>query len=75
MLGGDDVLDRVTAGQVYLGVAQWLGAEEDGDAGYQRLGGVGLAITELAEQVLLGPDDVDAAWLGMLGDDLGEFGE
>jgi hypothetical protein len=66
---------RISRRQVYLGVAQRLGTEEAGDAGDQRLGRVRLAVTKLAEQVLLGPDDVDAAWLAKLGDDLGEFGE
>jgi hypothetical protein len=75
MLGGDHGLDRVTAGQVYLRVTQRLSAEHAGDAGDQRLGGVRLALTELAEQMLLGPDDVDAARLDKLGDDLGELGE
>jgi hypothetical protein len=36
---------------------------------------VRLAVTELAEQVLLRADDIDAARLGDLADDLGEFGE
>jgi hypothetical protein len=56
-------------------VAQRLGAKQAGDAGDQRLGGVRLAVSELAQQLLLGPDDVDAARLGKLGDDLGELGE
>ena len=75
MLGGYDGLDRVTAGQVHLRVAQWLGAEEAGDAGDQCLGGVWLAVAELAEQVLFRPDVVDAARLGNLSDDLGELEE
>lgn len=44
---------RISRRQVYLGVAQRLGTEEAGDAGDQRLGGVRLAVTELAEQVLV----------------------
>jgi hypothetical protein len=75
VLGGDHGPDRLTARQVYLRVAQRSGTEQAGDAGDQRLAGVRLAVTKLAEQVLLRADDIDAARLGDLGDDLGEFGE
>lgn len=43
--------------------------------GDQRAGGVRLAVTELAEQVPLGADDVDAVRLSMLKDSLGELGK
>jgi hypothetical protein len=55
--------------------AQSLRAQQGGDAGDQRAGGVRLAVTELAEQVPLGADDVDAVRLSMLKDGLGELGK
>jgi hypothetical protein len=73
MAGGDDGLDRVPAGQVHLGMAQGLRAQQGGDAGDQRGGGVQPSVTELAEQVPLGPHDIDAARLSMLKHGLGEF--
>jgi hypothetical protein len=75
MIGGDHGLDRGTAGQVYLKVAQRCRAQQRGDAGDQRAGGMRLAATELAEQVALGTQDVDAAGLSMLKHSLGEFGK
>jgi hypothetical protein len=66
MAGGDDGLDRVPAGQVHLGMAQGLRAQQGGDAGDQRGGGARPSVTELAEQVSLGPYDIDAARLSML---------
>jgi hypothetical protein len=73
MVSGDHGLDRDPAGQVYLRVAQGLCAQHGGDAGDQRAGGVRLAVTELAEQVPLGPHDIDAARVSMLKHGLGEF--
>ena len=55
--------------------AQWFGAEQVGDSGDQPFGGMRQAAAQLAEQVLLGSHDVDAAWLRMLGYGLGEFGK
>jgi hypothetical protein len=75
MVGGNHGLGRVTAGQLNPGVGQRLCAEQGGDAGDQRAGGVRLAVTELAEQVPLGAHDVDAIWLGMIAHGLGEFGK
>ena len=75
MVGGDHGLDRVTAGQVYLRVTQRLRAEQGCDTGDQRAGGAWLAVTELAEQMPLGPHDIDAVRLGMLKHSLGEFGK
>jgi hypothetical protein len=75
MVSGDHCLDRITARQVYLRVAQWLRAEQGGDAGDQRAGGERLAVTEVAEQVPLGAHDVDAVRLDVFAHGLGEFGE
>jgi hypothetical protein len=75
MVSGDRGLDRVAAGQGYLRVAQSLRAQQGGDAGDQRAGGVRLAVTELAEQVPLGAHDFDAVRLSMLKHSLGEFGK
>jgi hypothetical protein len=73
MVGGDQGLDRVTAGQLYPRVGQRLRAQQGGDAGHQRAGGVRLAVTELAEQAPLGAHDADAVRLRMLKHGLGEF--
>jgi hypothetical protein len=72
---GDHDLDRGTAGQVYLKVAQRLRGKQRGDAGDQRAGGMRLAATELAEQVPLGAHDIYVVRLSMLKHSLGEFGE